>query len=340
MTRRELLFAASASCYLRGQDAAPKLIGEPTGRITPREDVLNTFEMEAAAQRSLPARLFFEIQGSGDRTPFDHIILRPRMLVDVTHLDLSVELFGTKMYAPILVGPAADQKRFHPDGELAMVRGASAAQTAIVVSDRTSIPIDQIATEAKAPLWYQIYPQADMGPILTRVQQAVKAGCRAVCITLGEPNMGSPRVDWQVVEQVRQAANVPVLLKGVMSPDEAKAAVQNKVSGIIVSANRFVPGLAAPMDMLPLIVDAFGKQVPVLVDGGFRRGTDILCALALGARAVLVTRPVLWGLAAYGADGVRTVLEMLQSETARDMALCGKPNLASIDRSLVRMHVR
>jgi isopentenyl diphosphate isomerase/L-lactate dehydrogenase-like FMN-dependent dehydrogenase len=149
-------------------------------------------------------------------------------------------------------------------------------------------------------------------------------------------------MDWDIVDRVRQAANTPVLLKGVMHPDEARAAVQHGVNGLIVSAQaaRFVQGLASPMEMLPAVVDAVAGTIPVLVDGGFRRGTDVLAALALGARGVLVTRPPLWGLAAYGAEGVQTVLEMLQSETARDMALCGKPNLAAIDRGLVRIHQR
>ena len=359
-TRRGALQAIGlwmgASPLLKSQDLQQKLAGEPPGRIIPREEIINAFEMEAMAQRSLPARVFAEIEGNDDRSAFDRITFRPRMLVDVTQLDLTVDLFGTKMYAPIVVGPASDQQRFHPDGELALVRGASTAQTAVVVSDRSSQPIERIVAEAKAaPLWYQIYPETDMPPVLARVQQAVKAGCRAVCITIGTPyqpgaagsplklvKLASPRMDWSIVDQVRQAAKVPVLLKGVMNPDEARSAVQHGVSGVLVSAQagRFVPGLASPIEMLPAIADAVGAQIPVLVDGGFRRGTDVLAALALGARAVLVTRPALWGLAAYGADGVQTMLEMLQTETARDMALCGKRNLAAVDRSLVKIHPR
>jgi 4-hydroxymandelate oxidase len=327
---------------------------------TPREDLVNVYEMEAMAQRSLPARVFSEIAGGDDRSPFDRITFRPRMLVDVTRLDLTVDLFGAKMYAPILVGPASDQKRFHPEGELAMARGAAAAQAGLIVSDRSSQPIERIAEEAKiaakarpAPLWYQIYPENDMAPVLARVRQAVKAGCSAVCITTGSPYqraagsplklapLASPRMDWAIVDRVRQAAGTPVLLKGVMYPDEAQAAVRHGVSGVIVSTHGgFVQGLASPMEMLPAVVEAVAGAIPVLIDGGFRRGTDILAALALGARGVLVTRPPLWGLAAYGADGVQTILEMLQSETARDMALCGKPNLAAIDRSLVKIHRR
>jgi isopentenyl diphosphate isomerase/L-lactate dehydrogenase-like FMN-dependent dehydrogenase len=128
------------------------------------------------------------------------------------------------------------------------------------------------------------------------------------------------------------------VLKGVMSADDAQAAVDKGAAGIVVSNHgEIVPGLAPPIAVLPSVVDAVGGRIPVLVDGGFRRGSDILKALALGARAVLVVRPAMWGLAAYGSDGVQGVVEMLQSELAGMMAGCGKPNLASLDRSLVRI---
>jgi 4-hydroxymandelate oxidase len=146
-------------------------------------------------------------------------------------------------------------------------------------------------------------------------------------------------MQWFVVDQVRQAAKLPVLLKGIVSPEEAGTAVERGVNGIIVSnhGGRFVHGLATPIEVLAEIVDAVNGKVPVLMDSDIRRGTDIVKALALGARAVLITRPVLWGLAAYGENGVRTVIEMLQGETARTMALCGKPKLAALDRSLVQV---
>jgi 4-hydroxymandelate oxidase len=356
-TRRRALQAAglwfAASPLANPQDGA-KLQGEPPGRIAPRGDLVNVFEMEAMARQCSPARDFGEIAGGDDRTAFDRITFRPRMLFDVTQLDLTLDLFGARMYAPILIGPASDQKRFHPDGEVAMARGAAAAQAAMVISDRSSQPVEKIAAEAKStPLWYQIYPESDMAPVLERVKRALSAGCGAICISVGAPYrhapassleltpMASPRVDWSVIGQVRRAAQKPVLIKGIMNPDEARAAAQHGVDGIIVSApsGRVVHGIASPIEMLPAVVDAVAGAVPVLVDGGFRRGTDVLAALALGARAVLVTRPALWGLTAYGADGVQTVMEMLQSETARDMALCGKRNLVAIDRTLVKVHL-
>ena len=327
----------AASPLLRGQE----LIGEPRGRITPRQELVNVFEVEAVAKRKLAATLYSTIAG-GDRRAFDRITFRPRMLVDVQKLDLTSELFSEKLFAPILVGPTAEHQQFHPDGELATVRGASAAKTILVVSSRSSYPLDKIAAEAKTTLWYQAYPDPEPTVARNRVQQAVQAGCKAVCVTVGAPSRPNSQLDWSVIDQLRRGLTVPLLLKGILSPEEAQTAAGRGVQGIVVS-NHGAPsssGAAAPIEMLPLIVDAVGGKVPVLIDGSFRRGTDVLKALAFGARAVLIGRPVLWGLASYGAEGVQTVLEMLQSELARSMGLSGKPNLQALDRTLVKVHRR
>jgi 4-hydroxymandelate oxidase len=123
-----------------------------------------------------------------------------------------------------------------------------------------------------------------------------------------------------------------------MSPEEARVAAEKGVDGIVVSNyGDHVQGLAAPMEVLPSVVDAVAGKIPVLIDGSFRRGSDVVKALAFGARGVLVVRPALWGLAAYGSEGVQAVMQMLQSETARTMNLCGKPTLALLDRTMVRI---
>ena len=343
----------AASPLLKAQELA----GEPPGRITPRQEAVNVFEVEAMAQRKLPGPVYSMIAGS-DRRAFDRITFRPRMLVNVQQIDLTTELFGEKMFAPILVGPMSLQQQVHPEGELATVGGAAAAKTVVVVSTRSSIPIEAIAAQAKTNLWYQVYPEPDMDAVRKRAEQAVTVGCKAVCLTVGTPyappgaagapnglrltRMANPQMGWSVISQFLRGIQAPVLLKGIMSPDEARIAVETGARGIVVSnhGGQFSAGLAAPIEMLASIVDTVGGKVPVLVDGSFRRGTDILKALALGARAVLLGRPPLWGLAAYGAEGVQTVLEMLQSELARSMGLCGKANLSSLDRTLLKIHRR
>jgi isopentenyl diphosphate isomerase/L-lactate dehydrogenase-like FMN-dependent dehydrogenase len=147
------------------------------------------------------------------------------------------------------------------------------------------------------------------------------------------------RIDWRAVDQIRQRLAAPVLVKGIMTTEDAEAALQHGVQGIIVSNHGVAPGpRRATIDVLPSIADAVGGKVPVLVDGSFRRGSDVLKALALGARAVLLARPVIWALAAYGAPGVQTMLELLQTDLGRMMGMCGKPSVQTIDRALVRLH--
>ena len=331
------LGSIAAASAVTGQE----LMKEPPGRIAPRQDLVNVLEFEDMAARKLPPQVYSSIAG-GDRSFFERMTFRPRMNVPTTDLDLSVDLFG-KMFAPILVGPMAHQQNFHPDGELAMVRGASAAKAVMVVSSDSSQPIEKIAAESKTDLWFQIDSGSDAAAAHSRIQQAVKSGCKAVCITVGAPSSAgakNPTLNWSVIDQIRQGISVPIVIKGIMSPQEADAAVKKGVQGIVVSnyGGLLTPGLAPPMEMLPPIIEAVGGKVPVLIDGSFRRGSDILKALAFGAKAVLVGRPVVWGLAAYGADGVQSVLEMLQTELARVMCMCGNPNLKSIPRTVVKVH--
>jgi isopentenyl diphosphate isomerase/L-lactate dehydrogenase-like FMN-dependent dehydrogenase len=313
---------------------APTLMGEPPGRIAPVRALANTFEFEAMAQRSLSAAAFAEIAGS-ERSALERITFRPRMMVNTTHLDLTTELFGQSLFAPILVGPTGGQKRYHAEGELACVRGAAAAKTAMVVSSGASYPMKEIAAQQPATtLWYQVHPEADAAAERRRIDEAVALGCKALCITIGG-------TDWSAIDRLRQGLRIPVVLKGIMSPEEARSAIGKGIDGIVVSSHgRPESGMAAPIEVLPAIAEAVAGKAPILIDGSFRRGADILKALALGARAVMLGRPPLWALAAYGAAGVQAMLEMLQSELARDMAMCGRPNLKSLDPSLVKIHAR
>jgi isopentenyl diphosphate isomerase/L-lactate dehydrogenase-like FMN-dependent dehydrogenase len=217
---------------------------------------------------------------------------------------------------------------------LATARGASAAKTAMVVCGRASYPIKEIAAQSATTLWYHVDPEPDTAAERRGIDEAVALGCKALCITIGG-------TDWSVIDRLRQGLRIPVVLKGIMSPEEARAAIGKGIDGIVVSNyGQPASGLAAPIEVLPAIAEAVAGKAPILIDGSFRRGTDILKALALGARAVMLGRPPLWALAAYGSAGVQAMLEMLQTELARDMAMCGKPNLKSLDPSLVKIHAR
>jgi 4-hydroxymandelate oxidase len=297
-------------------------------------------------------------------------------------MDLSTELFGQKISMPILVAPTAGHQLAHEQGELATARGAGQVKTIMAVSTNSSYPIDKIAAVATGPLWFQLYVGPDWEGTRERVERAVGAGCKAVCVTLdtaygshrerllrnrtsaGQPAVPGPggrraaapreplpyrlqqqfsaHLTWAFLDEINQYAKVPVLLKGILTAEDAKLAVERGAAGIIVSnhGGRYLEYAPSTIEVLPEIVEAVGGKIPVLVDSGFRRGTDVLKALAIGAKAVLVGRPPLWGLGAYGQAGVARVLELLQHELALSMGLAGAANLAAIDRKLVKIDPR
>ena len=371
------MWAAASPLFAGPQDEAARAVFEPD-RVGPVDELINAFEFEDVARKRLPETLYDHIAGGAgsertlrrNREFFERITFRPRMLVDVSKMDLSIELFGDKQFAPILVGPSAGHLRLHADAEGATVQGAGAAQSAVVISRRSSLPIGEIAAQAQTPLWFQADAENDVEVTREEVKRAADAGCRVICLTIGNGQAGllerdlhnrrdtagserpiwppdpaklrergGPRLAWDVIDRVKEWSGLPVILKGVMSPDEASQAVTNGVDGLIVSnyGGRTIDGVAATIEVLPLIADEVEGRVPIFVDGGFRRGVDILKGLALGADAIWIGRPILWALAGYGAAGVETLLRLLQQELALAMGLSGKPNLASIDRGLVKV---
>ena len=320
--------------------AAALHVPVPPPVLVPRGDLVNVLEYEDQARLVLGPAKVAPILGS-DRTITDRITLRPRMNIPTRDLDLTSTLFGDEHFTPIIVGPMADQKRFHPEGEAATARGASAAKAAMVVSSDSSLPLATIAQATTSPLWLQVY--ANSPKVKDVLAQAAKARAVIVTVNAGTSAGGataSAKIDWAAVDAVVKGTSLPVIVKGITSPQDAKEAVAHGAKGVVVSNYR--GGNAAQLKgtllLVAPVVQAVGGQVPVLVDGSFRRGTDIVKALGLGAKGVLIGRPVMWGLAAYGADGVQGVVEMLQTELARYMCMCGRPSLAAVNSSLVRVH--
>ena len=311
-----------------------QLAGEPSGRITPIGELVNTFEFEQMAKRKLSGEIFSAIAG-GNRADIERCTFRPHLMVDTTKLNLTTELFGLSMFAPILAGPASDQRRFHPEGEIAMLRGTSAAKAVAVIGIRSSFPLERIAAESKEPFWYQLYAEDQETESRARALQAVNLGCKALVITVRT----SRKLDWSSMDRLRKGLTVPVLLKGMLGPADVEVAVSRGIQGIVVS-NSGEEQQPSPFAKLPAIVDAVAGKIPVLIDGGFRRGTDILKALILGAQAVLITRPPLWGLAAYGAAGVQSVMEMMQTELARNMVMIGAATPKALNRNMLKIHKR
>jgi len=323
---------------------APLHVSLPPPVLVPRTELVDVLEYEAQARLVLGPAKVAPILGS-DRTVTDRITLRPRMNIPTRDLDLTSTLFGDEHFTPIIVGPMADQRRFHPDGEVAMARGASAAKAAMVVSSDASMPLAAIAQAATTPLWLQVYAKSPKVKEVLAEAGAAKARAVVVTVNAGASHSApaapaSARIDWAAVDAAVKATPLPVIVKGITHPQDAKEAAARGAEGVVVSNYRGGNAAALPGTLLLVapVVQAVGDRIPVLVDGSFRRGTDVLKALAFGAKGVLIGRPVMWGLSAYGADGVQGVVEMLQTELARYMCMCGRPSLAAVNSSLVRVH--
>ncbi len=297
--------------------------------------------------------------------------LRPRVLVDVGACTTATSVLGHEIALPLLVAPVAFQRVAHPDGELAMARAARAAGTILCLSTMTTTrPSDVAAVGSQR--WFQLYVFRDEAVTRELVAQARDGGFTALLLTVDTPVLGrrerdhrtgfvlpdgvtvvslgrggmtpqetfaltSPSVTWRDVERLAADANLPVLVKGVLTAEDARRACEHGAAGIVVSnhGGRQLDGVAATIDALPEVVEAVDGRVEVLVDGGIRRGADVVKALALGARAVLAGRAPLWGLAVGGEEGARSVLDLLRQETLLALQLLGCPSPGAVTRAHV-----
>ncbi|WP_326568283.1 alpha-hydroxy acid oxidase [Amycolatopsis rhabdoformis] len=308
---------------------------------------------------------------------FSRRTLVPRVLRDVAKRDLATELVGSPLSMPVLVSPTAFHRLAHPDGERATARAAAKAGTVLVVSMAATTAVEDIADAARQAaadpaLWFQLYLQPDLGFTEHVVRRAERAGVRAFVVTVDSPVFGRRERDhrngfhdlppglvvenlrdgtgrvrdiempaaltWDQVEWLKCTTALPVLLKGVLHPDDARLAVEARVDGLLVSnhGGRQLDTAVSTVDALPALAEAVAGAIPLVLDGGVRRGTDVVKALALGATAVGVGRPVLWGLAAAGEEGVTEVLERLREETDHTLALCGATAPGELTADLVR----
>jgi 4-hydroxymandelate oxidase len=320
-----------------------------------------------------------------NRDSYEQIAIRPRMLVDVTNRDKSLELFGCKLSAPIVIAPMAFQAMAHPDGEIVMAQAAKDAGTVMTTSTLSNYSIEQIAEGSGSELWFQLYVYKDRALTRSLVQRAEAAGCKALVVTVDSPLLGrrendvrnrfqlpsnlrlgnlvgssidklpagfadsslaayiaslyDPALTWKDLAWFRALTDLPVLVKGILRADDARLAIEHGASGIVVSnhGGRQLDTAIATIRALPEIVEAVNGRCKILIDGGIRRGTDIFKALALGADAVMVGRPLMWGLSVSGRSGAAHVLEILSAELDLTMALSGCPTLDSITDDLVRL---
>lgn len=324
-------------------------------------------DYEAAARTRVPAAAWEYIHsGAADehtlrwnRERFASIRLSPRMLNDVRTVDTRVRLPGCELAHPILLAPVAAHSIAHPEGEVATARGARAAGAGMVLSSYTTRTVEEVAATGVSPLWFQLYIQ-EQKATRTLVKRVVDGGCTALCVTVDTPRLGArdrltrsgfgfPELPyrttapgdnpctWDDIAWIRSAVNVPVILKGILHPDDAELAIAAGAHAIIVSnhGGRNLDTVPAAIDALPGVAERVAARIPVLMDGGVRRGTDVVKAIALGARAVLIGRPYVYGLATAGADGVADVIGILRRELEQALALLGRASVADLDRSVL-----
>lgn len=304
---------------------------------------------------------------------FDEVRLRPRMLSGVCTPDTTATVLGRTWRIPVGIAPVAYHTLAHPEGEAATAGAAGTAGVPLVVSTFAGRPFKEIAAATSSPLWLQVYCFRDRSTTRGLVEAAGQAGFEALVLTVDAPRLGrrlrdvrndfrlppdivpgnlplddfrspsghaltafDPSLDWSAIGWLRSISSLPVLVKGVLTGADARRAVDAGADGIVVSnhGGRQLDGAPATLDVLPEIAAA-ADSCPVLLDGGVRRGTDVLAALALGADAVLVGRPVLHGLAVAGRQGVEDVLDILAGELTETMALTGTPSTREVGPALI-----
>jgi isopentenyl diphosphate isomerase/L-lactate dehydrogenase-like FMN-dependent dehydrogenase len=334
---------------------------------------INLWDYERLAEEKLDANaLAYFAGGAGDEvtlrenvTAFERLKLRPRVLVDVGSVSTETSVLGTEIALPVLIAPLAMQRMAHPDGEVATARAAASAGTIMCLSSAsTTRPADVARAASDGTHWFQVYVFADRSLTHALIDEACASGYSALVLTVDTPFLGRRerdiRVDFKIPEGITPISDLftqgfdtslswrdlewlagqglPVVVKGILTAEDAKLACEHGAAAVVVSnhGGRQLDGVPASIDALPEVVEAVDGRAEVLLDGGVRRGTDVLKALALGARAVLIGRAMLWGLAADGEAGVSRVLELLRAEIELGLALLGCPSPQNVTRAHVR----
>jgi 4-hydroxymandelate oxidase len=310
-----------------------------------------------------------EITVAANESAFRRRTLIPRVLRGCPPPQLDTTVLGMRDSMPVMIAPTAFHRLACADGEAATGRAAAAADVTMIAAMLSTVSIEEIAATG-ARLWFQLYIQPDLAFTESLVRRAEAAGCRALVVTVDSPALGrnergdrndfhdlpagiscanmrgdgnvrqvvlSPEISWWHLDWLREITALPILLKGVLHADDARIAVERGADGLIVSnhGGRQLDTTPATLDRLPVIADAVAGRVPLLLDGGVRRGTDVAKALAMGAQAVAIGRPVLWGLAVAGEAGVARVLELLRTELVNALTLLGVASPTELTRDQV-----
>lgn len=362
---------------------APEIIRESMEN----DRLVNVSEYQELARQKLPKMYYDYIRGGAEDEftlrenieAVQRILLRPRVLVDVSSINMSTTLLGYNLHSPIMIAPTGMHKLAHPEGEVATARAAAACNTIMVLSFSSMCTLEEVASSCSAVRFYQLYMYKRRDLTESIVKRAERSGYKAIVLTVDTPRLGrreadiknkmivpkvpnyellsvdinskdgsnleafateafNPSVTWKDIQWLKSITSLPILIKGVLTAEDARNSVAAGVSGIVVSNHgaRQLDYSPAPISVLEEVVQAVSGAIPVLLDGGVRRGTSVFKALALGATAVMIGRPVIFGLAARGEEGVRKVVEMLNDELEVTMALAGCCTVRDISRSHVQ----
>lgn len=330
--------------------------------------------MRRAARRALPREVWnFGAGGSETETTrrrnrrhLDRLAIAQNVLVDVREIDIGTSLLGVELSSPMGVAPMGGLVLFHREGDVEMARGAGQADTLQWLSGATGWSVEDVAKAGKAPQMFQLYHHGDRGWVSELLARVEASGYLAVALTVDTqhysrrerdilarwspreamriaPNPRGPdpnyqaQLTWADVEWLMKTTKLPVGLKGIMTVNDARRAVEMGVRLIWVSnhGGRQLDHTQSSIEALPPIVDAVDGRAEIVIDGGFNRGTDVVKGLARGAKAVMVGRTALWGLAADGAAGVASAFEILREEIRIAMALCGRTKIADLKPDLI-----
>jgi 4-hydroxymandelate oxidase len=330
---------------------------------------VNVWDYERLAEEKLDAKAHaYFAGGAGDEVTlrenlaaFERRKLRPRVLVDVRSVSTATTVLGTEIALPVVIAPLALQRMAHPDGEIATARGAHAEGTTMCLSTAATVRPSELKTGSR---WFQVYVFGDRALSTDLIEEAVATGYSALVLTVDVPYLGRRerdiRVDFRVPEGLTPSGDIfghgfdaglswkdlewlagyglPVAVKGILTGEDAQLACEHGAAAVVVSnhGGRQLDAVPASLDVLEEVVDAVDGRAEVLLDGGVRRGTDVLKALALGARAVMIGRPMLWGLAVGGDEGVADVLRMFREEIELGLALLGCTSPADVSRAHVQ----
>jgi len=358
------------------------------------KEAINVFDFEPAAFKNVPPAHFGymasgiddEVTLRANREGFLKFQLRPRRLNDVSKVDMSVDIFGSKYDSPVFISPTGGNQFFHEDGEVAVAKAARSGNHLHILSTSSNFSVEDVTKARGAPIWFQLYASPSWEVAQALIRKAEAAGCPVLMVTVDRVagrnqetlfrlmrtdsrecsschdrssfaaraarrhnydgidltkitgSGESSNLTWDTVKRMRDTTRMKIVLKGIVTPEDAELSVKNGMDGILLSnhGGRGEDNGRSTIDALPEIIVAANGKMPVFIDGGFRRGTDVVKALALGATAVGVGRPYLWGLGAFGEEGVTRVLEIMRTETRVAMQQCGVRSISELNPNFVR----